>query len=43
MSFNEAVTGNVIVHAVGPLVELPPTGASLAIEGMADGPIPVNE
>jgi hypothetical protein len=43
MSFNEAVTGNVIVHPVGPVVGLPPTGASLPIEGIEDGPIPVNE
>jgi hypothetical protein len=43
MSFNEAVTGNVIVHPVGPLVGLPPIGASLAIDGIEEGPIPVNE
>jgi hypothetical protein len=43
MSFNEAVTGNVIVHPVAPVVALPPTGASLLIEGMLAGPIPVNE
>jgi hypothetical protein len=43
MSFNEAVTGNAIVHAVGPEVALPPTGASLPMEGIAEGPIPVNE
>jgi hypothetical protein len=43
MFFNEAVTGNAIVHAVAPVVALPPTGASLAMEGIEDGPIPVNE
>jgi hypothetical protein len=43
MSFNEAVTGNAIVHAVAPVVALPPTGASLAIDGIEEGPIPANE
>ena len=43
MSFNEAETGNAIVHAVGPVVALPPTGASLPMEGIEEGPIPVNE
>jgi hypothetical protein len=43
MSFNEAETGNATVHAVGPVVALPPTGASLPTEGIEEGPRPANE